>query len=63
LARDKYRLWLRDAGHPSLHFKRAGDYWSVRIGDGYRALGREHDGTMRWLWIGSHDEYERMLMR
>ena len=63
LAREKFRLWVRDPVHPSLHFKRAGLFWSVRINEAYRALGREQDGTMYWLWIGPHDEYERLIRR
>ena len=63
LARQKYRLWLKEPAHPSLHFKRVGSFWSVRINNAYRALGREQEGTMYWLWIGSHDEYELMIRR
>jgi len=63
LARKKYRLWLRSPGHPSLHFKQAGDYWSVRIGLSHRALGREKDGVLYWFWIGHHREYDRLLNR
>ncbi|MGH8017409.1 MAG: hypothetical protein ACREIA_03835 [Opitutaceae bacterium] len=63
LAREKYRFWSRNPFHPSLHFKRVGEYWSVRINDAYRAVGREHEGTVYWLWIGPHDEYERVIRR
>lgn len=42
-------------------FGRKGDYWSVRINRGHRALGREHAGTLYWFWIGPHDEYERLI--
>ena len=35
---ESYRLWQRDPWEPSLHFKKVGDYWSVRVGDGFRAL-------------------------
>ena len=32
--------------HPSLHFKKVGGYWSVRVGLHYRALGTEvEDGV------------------
>src|SRR6266852_9253828 len=58
-----YRLWKENPRHPSLHFERKGDYWSVRITRGWRALGRIHDGTLYWFWIGPHDEYERILGR
>ena len=56
-----YRLWIREPRHPSLHFKRVGAYWSVRVGGGYRALGREKDGCLYWFWIGDHRTYERLI--
>ncbi|HAF13038.1 MAG TPA: hypothetical protein DCK93_18245 [Blastocatellia bacterium] len=60
-ARKAYQLWTVNPRHPSLHFERKGDYWSVRITRGWRALAREHEGTFYWFWIGSHDEYQRLL--
>jgi len=32
-----------------------------RAGSGYRALATFVDGAFVWFWIGSHDEYERLL--
>ena len=61
LAVKQYRLWLEDHWHPSLHFKRVGDYWSVRIDRDYRALGVEKDGTVIWFFIGRHESYERKI--
>jgi hypothetical protein len=61
LARKQYRLWRDDPHHPSLHFKRVGEYWSVRIGAGLRALSREKNGVLYWFWIGPHDEYLRLI--
>ncbi|PYS55016.1 MAG: hypothetical protein DMF76_26390 [Acidobacteria bacterium] len=58
-----YRLWKENPRHPSLRFERKGEYWSVRITRGWRALGRFHEGTLHWFWIGPHDEYERILGR
>lgn len=60
-ARKQFRLWLQDHGHPSLHFKRVGPYWSVRVDRNHRALGVESDGTIVWFFIGRHDGYEKML--
>ncbi len=64
-AADKsYRLWRRNPGHPSLQFKRVHTkrpVWSVRITEGWRAIGVRDDDTMVWFWIGTHDEYERLL--
>ena len=53
-ARKAYRLWAENPRHPSLRFGRKSPYWSVRI-------GRVHEGTLYWFWIGPHDEYERVL--
>lgn len=61
LARQNYELLKEDPRHPSLHFKKARGYWSVRIGLGYRALGKEVDGAILWGWIGSHADYDRII--
>ena len=63
-ARDKFRLWKRDAFHPSMHFKPLiGDIWSVRIGDSYRALARRNKDVVVWFWIGTHEDYNNFLKR
>jgi hypothetical protein len=61
LARKNYELLKADPSHPSLHFKRVGDYWSVRVGRTYRALATEVDDGLLWGWIGSHAEYDRII--
>lgn len=63
VALKNYRLWRRNPHHPSLHFKRVDNYWSVRVGAAHRALGRERNNEMVWFWIGPHDEYERQIHR
>ena len=60
-AKVAYRLWRDNPRHPSLQFKKTGSVWSVRIGGGYRALSLLEADTFHWFWIGSHDEYERLL--
>jgi hypothetical protein len=45
LARKNYRLWREDHLHPSLRFKKVGAFWSVRIGEAYRALGYRKANT------------------
>ncbi|MGH9872628.1 MAG: hypothetical protein ACRD9S_09195 [Pyrinomonadaceae bacterium] len=60
-ARKTYQLWKSNPRHPSLHFERKGDFWSVRITRGWRALAREYEGTFYWFWIGSHDDYQRLI--
>lgn len=61
VARKNYKIWLLNPRHLSLHFKKVGNYWSIRVGDNFRALAREHNGTFYWFWIGSHDAYQRLL--
>ena len=61
LARNAFALWLRDPFYPSLHFKKVGNLWSVRIGLDHRALAIEDGGDFIWVWVGTHDEYNRMI--
>ena len=61
-ARRAYRLWLTDPRAPALRFKKVNEAWSVRIGTtGYRAIATDVPDGFLWIWIGSHDEYERIL--
>jgi len=63
-ARKAFSLWAGNPFHPSLRFKcvnREEDLWSVRISRGYRALGILEKETVTWIWVGSHDDYERLL--
>ena len=60
-ARKQFRLWRDNPSHPSLHFKRVGDYWSVRVDANHRVLGIEVDGRIVWFFIGPHDGYERRI--
>jgi len=63
LARENYELLKTDPHHPSLHFKRAGRYWSARVGSSHRVLGIESPAGIVWFWIGPHEEYERLIKR
>lgn len=65
-ARDAYRFFTANPGHPSLDFKRVSQrrpVYSVRVSIGYRALGILDEGDIVWFWIGPHHEYDRMLRR
>jgi hypothetical protein len=62
-ARKAFQLWRRNPRHPALHFERKGEYWSVRIDRGWRALARVENKTAYWLTILPHDEYERLLRK
>jgi hypothetical protein len=59
-----YGLLKADLSHPSLHFKKIGkQYWSVRAGLDYRALGVEVEGGILWFWIGTHAEYDKLISK
>lgn len=60
LARENYELLKANPRHPSLHFKKVGHYWSVRVSRSYRALATEVEDGLLWGWIGSHAEYDRI---
>ncbi len=63
-ARERFRLWQKDAFNPALHFKPLhGDVWSVRVNQQYRALGRRKGSLMVWFWIGSHADYNELIKR
>ncbi|MEX0780933.1 MAG: hypothetical protein WD037_14430 [Balneolales bacterium] len=52
--------------HPGLRFKKIlkdPPVYSIRIDKAYRALGLVVDNGNKiiWFWIGSHDDYERLL--
>ncbi len=61
LADKNFDLLKSNSRHPSLHLKKVGKYWSVRIGQKYRAVAVEFEGALLWFWIGAHDEYERLI--
>ena len=61
LADKNYELLKLDSRHPSLHFKKVGELWPVRVGIHYRALAVEVESGMYWIWIGTHADYEKIV--
>ncbi|WP_448574104.1 ParE family toxin-like protein [Trichothermofontia sp.] len=61
IARKNYDLLKVNLSHPSLNFKKVGQYWSVRVGLSHRALAIEDGPDLIWVWIGGHNEYDRLL--
>ncbi len=61
LADKNFKLLKENPSHPSLHFKKINDYFSVRVGIKYRALGITVVGGILWFWIGNHTAYDKML--
>lgn len=61
LADKNYALLKENPQHPSLHFKKVGRYWSIRVGLRYRALAVEVGEDLLWFWIGSHADYDTLI--
>lgn len=61
LADKCFGLLKDDPSHPSLHFKKAGRYWSARVGLHYRAVAVEEKQDLIWFWIGIHGEYDKLM--
>lgn len=62
-ARESFRHLRANERHPSLHFKSVGRFWSVRVTDAVRALAMKEGNDYVWVWIGTHDEYNRLIGR
>ena len=63
-ARIAYQIFALNPEHPSLRFKKlqgSGEIWSVRINDQYRAVGVRSGGTIQWVWIGTHNEFDNLF--
>ncbi len=61
-ARRTYRLWKENPRAYPLRFKKVREAYSVRIGvTAYRTIAVDVPDGFLWTWIGSHDEYERLL--
>ena len=61
LADTNFELLKLNPRHPSLHFKQINNFWSVRIGLRYRALGVSVPAGIIWFWIGNHSDYDRLI--
>ena len=61
VARQNFGRLLTNPRHLSLHFKKVGKYWSARVGQDHRAVAIKDGNDFTWVWIGKHDEYERLI--
>jgi hypothetical protein len=61
LADKNFALLKNDPKHPSLHFKKIGRFWSVRVGLYHRMPAAEDESSLVWFWIGSHADYDRLI--
>jgi mRNA-degrading endonuclease RelE of RelBE toxin-antitoxin system len=65
-AYEAYLQFKEDPSHPSLRFKKIHSelpIYSVRINKNYRAVGQLDKDTVIWFWIGSHAEYDKLLLQ
>lgn len=63
-SRRAYALFAKNPDHPSLRFKKLGGYehvWSVRINEQYRAIGDRTGDTIIWVWIGTHNDFDKLF--
>ena len=61
LARKNFELLKQNPRHPSLHFKNVGRFWSAWVGSNHRVLAIEDGSDFVWVWIGNHDEVDRLI--
>jgi len=61
LADKSFTLLKGNPRHLSLQFKKVGNLWSARVGLAHRALAIEDGEDFIWVWIGSHEDYDRMI--
>lgn len=63
-AKKSYKLFKENPFYPSLQFKQIHNskpIYSIRITKGYRAIGIKNENTIIWFWIGTHNEYEKLI--
>jgi hypothetical protein len=61
VSKKNFELLKTNPLHPSLHFKKIGKFWTIRAGFNHRALAVEDGEDFIWVWIGTHNAYERMI--
>lgn len=61
IADKNYALLKINPQHPSLHFKKIGTIWSVRIGIHHRAIATTIEDGLLWVWIGHHADYDKLI--
>jgi hypothetical protein len=62
IADKNFELLKANPRHGSLQLKKvAADIYSARIGLDHRALAFDRGEYLLWFWIGSHDEYNRLI--
>lgn len=63
-ANKQYKIFKQDPYHPSLHFKKIHStkpIFSARVNQNYRTIGILNENIIIWFWIGSHDDYDKLI--
>jgi hypothetical protein len=63
VARQNFAILKENPAYPSLRFKEIGNLWPARAGLHYRGIAVEDGEDFIWVWIGPHDEYQRLIRR
>jgi len=62
VADEVYKLWKENPFDPALEFHEIRkSLWRIKIGYRYRALARRYEGSVVWIWIGSHEDYNKLI--
>jgi len=56
-----FALLRENSYHPSLNFKKIGKVYSARIDPNHRAIAYPDGDDFIRVWIGSHDEYDKII--
>ena len=65
-AKTAFRKFQQDPYQAGLQFKQVHEVkpiYSARISRDYRAVGIKNDEEIIWFWIGSHSDYNNLLLR
>jgi len=63
-SRQAYRQWKENPYDPKFQFKKVHStkpIYSVRVNIGWRALGYKQNNSILWFWIGSHENYNKLI--
>lgn len=61
LADKSFALLQSNPNQPSVRLKKAGRYWSARVGLHYRVLAKERTEGLVWFWIRPHAVYDALV--
>ena len=63
-AEKNFELWKKNPRHPGLKFEQVHPvkpFYSIRVSQKYRALARKEGDTFFWFWVGTHNDYEKII--